>query len=168
MKKRVTVYWLIPAEPERELFRNVISILGKQFESASFAPHLTLVAAGGRRSPTTVLRQLQSGPIRLRVRAVGHSSTFTKALFVRLTGNKVLERLVEDLGGNSKHPSDPHVSLLYKKLPARTRRELAAAIKLPFREVAFDRIRVVRCILPTETRRDVESWRTIANKRLSG
>jgi hypothetical protein len=168
MKKRITVYWLIPAEPERELFRNVIRILVKQFDAASFAPHLTLCAAENPRSTTKVLRQIRNGPIRLRVRGIGHSSKFTRTLFVEFTASKALGRLVDGLGGNSKQLKDPHLSLLYKELPARTRRELAMAMKLPFRDVVFDRIKAANCVSPTKTRRDVESWRTVANKRLSG
>jgi len=63
---------------------------------------------------------------------------------------------------------DPHVSLLYKRLPASMRRELAASIKLPFREIKFDQVKTVSCNRSTETRKDVQSWRVIATKKLSG
>jgi hypothetical protein len=75
---------------------------------------------------------------------------------------------VLNLGGKPAFLRDPHISLLYKKMPASTRRELAAAIKLPFREVMFDCIKAMRCVSPTESRRDVESWHQVATKRFSG
>ena len=59
-----------------------------------------------------------------------------------------------DLGAattsHSKGVTDPHVSLLYKKLAPSVKRELASAIRFPFREIVFDSIKAVRCTLPVE------------------
>src|SRR2546423_5755659 len=118
MKNSVTIYWLIPAEPYRELFREFIGILAKQFDAARFEPHLSLCPAKDRQAPAKLLRQINSRPIRLRVREINYSSKFTKTLFVRFTATRVLEDLVCDLGGSSKSLRDPHVSLLYRKLSA--------------------------------------------------
>jgi 2'-5' RNA ligase len=167
MKKRVTVYWLIPAKPEYDLFRDIIRILSQQFDAPRFEPHLTLCQAEDRQSPRIMLRQIQAAPIRLPIRGVHNSANFAQTLFVKFTPNKSLQRLVKELGG-SKSIQNPHVSLLYKKLPPSTRRDLAAAIKMPFREVIFDQVKAVSCVTPTETQRDVKAWRVIATKRLSG
>jgi 2'-5' RNA ligase len=168
MKKRLKIYWLVPAKPEYELFRELIRILAKEFDAPLFEPHLTIGKASGGHSPAKLLREIRAAPVRLRIGEIAHSSKFTKTLFVRFTAGKSLERVVARLGGNSKSLRDPHLSLLYKRLPARTRRELAAAIKLPFSEVKFDVIKAVSCVSPTETRSDVESWRKLATKQLSG
>jgi hypothetical protein len=50
MKKIVTIYWLIPANPERELFLELVRILAKQFGAPKFEPHLTLGRAKDRQS----------------------------------------------------------------------------------------------------------------------
>ena len=63
---------------------------------------------------------------------------------------------------------DPHLSLIYKKLPAAVKRELVTTIRLPFRSVTFNLIKAVECVSPTETARAVNSWRVIATKRLLG
>jgi len=168
MKKSATFYWLIPAKPERELFSDLIRILAKQFDAARFEPHLTLCRAADTDSPARVMRKIRSRPIRVRIRGIAHASKFTKTLFVRFIVNESLRQLVADLGGNPKSLRDSHVSLLYKKLPPRMRRELAAAIKLPFRDVTFDRIKAIRTAIPVNTRQDVEGWRVVATKRLSG
>ena len=84
-----------------------------------------------------------------------------------LAPSKSLDQLVVDLAGARRSVRDPHLSLLYKKLPDSTKKQLASTIKLPFREVVFDSIKAVRCVSPTQTRADVESWRTIASKRLA-
>jgi hypothetical protein len=61
---------------------------------------------------------------------------------------------------------DPHISLLYKKLPARTKRELAATLKLPFRDILFDSIKAVRCTSPTRNVADVRRWKVLATRSL--
>ena len=161
------MYWLIPSGAERELFRDVIRILAQQFEAPKFEAHLTLCQAD-RNLPAKRLRQFRWGPIRLRIRGVAHSSKFKKTLYVRCTPDRSLKMLVADLGGNPSVLSDPHVSLLYKRLPTSIRRELAATIKLPFRHITFDAIKAVSCTAPTETSKDVETWQVVATKKLSG
>src|SRR5256885_14691561 len=84
MKKTAIVYWLLLAKPQRDLFREIIRILGKELRAPKFEPHLTLFVAGGaRQEPDRVLRQIRSRPIRLRVRGVAYSPKFTKTLFLR-------------------------------------------------------------------------------------
>jgi 2'-5' RNA ligase len=151
--------------PERELFRDVIGILAKQFDAAKFEPHLTLCGAD-RKAPAKQLRKVRSGPVRLRIRGVAHSTKFTKTLYIRCTPNKSLKQLVAELGGDPSQLRDPHVSLVYKTMSVSVRRELAASIRLPFREINFDQVKIVSCTSPTETRKDVEGWRVIARKKL--
>jgi hypothetical protein len=168
MKKRVTNFWLMPAQPECEFFKEVIRILAKELDAPLFAPHVTLCQTDGAESVGRLLSQVRAAPMRLRIREIAHSGKFTKTLFVRFAPTKSLEQLVTKVGGKAKTLSDPHLSLLYKKLPLSVRRELATTIKLPFREVTFDSIATMNCTSPTETRQDVKSWRRLATKRLSG
>ncbi len=172
-KSNAIVYWLVPAKPERELFRELIRILAKQFEAPRFEPHLTLVAiADDGRAPREILRQIQAPPINLGIRGIGSSSRFTKTLFLRFESSKSLEKLVVDLGRELrrrlKSVRDPHVSLLYKKLPRRVKKQLVSTIKLPFPEVTFDFIQAVRSALPIRDGGDVKAWKVVAKKRLSG
>ena len=171
MKKTAIVYWLLLAKPQRDLFREIVRILRKELRGPNFEPHLTLfVATKDRGSISKILRQIRSRPIRLRVRGLACSSKFTKTLFVRFKSTPPLRKLAIDLARaakiRTKPPSDPHVSLLYKKLPRRVQKELAAVIKLPFRTVVFDSIAAVRLTLPVRTSADVERWKTVARKSL--
>ena len=164
-------YWLIPAEPQRELFREIVSILAQQHGAPLFEPHMTLlVARQNEKKAAKLLRAVKASPVRLKIRSVESSSKFTKSLFVRLISNKSLDDLTGMLtpasGPRFNPPRDPHMSFLYKKLPAAVKRELAATIKLPFREITFDSIKAVRCVAPTTTQREVEAWRVIATKHL--
>jgi hypothetical protein len=79
--------------------------------------------------------------------------------------DKSLNRLVALLG-RSDPLTNPHLSLIYKKMPARIRRDLAGAIELPFERVTFDTVKAVSCVAPTEDRRDVQSWRVLTTRRL--
>lgn len=187
MKKTVTVYWLLPAKPERDLFCEVVRILRKEFRAPNFEPHLTLFATNkdrpasaqrqfgsdlrrGEQSPKTVLKQISSRQIRLSARGVAFSAQFTKTLFIRFNPSEPLTKLAADLGRAAKSPAkplrDPHVSLLYKKLPRATKKELAAVMKLPFHTVVFDSIAAVRLTLPVRTGADVRKWKIVAKKSL--
>jgi hypothetical protein len=171
MKQRAIVYWLIPAKDERELFCEIVRILYREFDAPNFDPHLTiLVSPRDRQSPAKLLRRIKAKPIRMSAWGIGSSSKFTKTLFVRFKSNRAFEKLVFDLAGATKtrvkRLRDPHVSLLYKKLPAATKKELASTIRLPFREVVFNSIVAARCVLPVRSREDVEAWKIVARKSL--
>jgi 2'-5' RNA ligase len=171
MKKTAIVYWLLPAKPERELFCSVVRILRKAFNAPDFEPHLTLfVTAKDRPTPKQVLQQIRSRPIRLRARGVAHSRKFTKTLFVRFKPSPQLRKLTSDLAcaakSSAKAPKDPHVSLLYKKLPRAAKKELAAVMRLPFRNATFDSIAAVRLTLPVRTGSNVAKWKIVAKRSL--
>jgi len=171
MQKSAIVYWLMPADPERELFCEIIRILYKQFDAPNFDPHLTvLVAKEDRQAPADVLKQIKVSPICLGVRGIGFADEFTKTLFVQMESSKRLEKLVGDLVRAAKSGTetvhDPHVSLLYKKLASSVKKELASTIRLPFSEVTFDSIKAVRCELPVQSSADVEAWQVVATKSL--
>jgi len=165
--QEVMVYWLIPAEPERELFREIIRILAHQFNAPLFEPHLTLFATPpDQEAPKAVLPEIKAKLVRLKIRKISFSPEFTKTLFIRFDSSRALDELVIDLakavGSRAKAPADPHLSLLYKKMPAAAKKQLASTIKLPFHEVAFDSIAAVSSVSPAKTAADVETWRVTA------
>ena len=181
MRKFSTVYWLLPAKPERELFCELIRILRKEFRAPNFEPHLTLFSATkdrpasarlrrGEQSPKKTLQHLRPRKIRLAARSVGFSPEYTKTLYVRFKPNPELRKLVAELGratgSRAKAPKDPHVSLVYKKIPRATKKSLVAVLKLPFRTVVFDSIAAVRCVSPSRTAADVKSWKVLGKKSL--
>jgi 2'-5' RNA ligase len=171
MKKTAIVYWLLPAKPTRDLFCKVIRILRKEYRAPNFEPHLTLFVTGkNQESPRKIFRRIRVRPIRLDVRGVAFSAKFTKTLFVRFKPSPALRKLATDVGRAAKSavkaPADPHVSLLYKTIPKRVKKELAKVIKLPFRNAPFDTIAAVRMTLPVRTGGDVEKWKIVARKSL--
>jgi len=173
-RRTVIAYWLIPAEPARSFFQGVINDLARRYDAALFEPHAT-VHVGSNRADA-VERALSVAAhacklIKLKTLEVGHSSEFIKTFFVQFALNTELRQLneiIRDAAQDSSHYElKPHLSLLYKKMPAASRRELASSIKVPFSEVTFDGLQAVRCISPTQSPADVERWRAIATGELS-
>ena len=169
-KKTVVAYWLTLALPERDLFADLIRILATQLGAERFEPHLSICVASDTKAAGDAVKRIRSAPIRLRIKGISVSSAFTKTLFVRFERNAALDNLNAELRRAANAPReslrDPHVSLLYKNLPMTSKRELASAIRLPFKEVIFDSIKAIRCSSPMEVPADVKSWRTVATKKL--
>jgi len=174
MSRRIVIaYWLIPAEPARSLFHGVINDLARRYDAPLFEPHVTIhVGLNRAAAAETAISQAPRAckPIKLKALEIGHSSEFIKTLFVQFALNAELRQLneiIRDAEQDSSHYElKPHLSLLYKKMPAVTRRELMDSIMAPFSEVTFDALKAVRCISPTRTRADVEAWRVVAATEL--
>jgi 2'-5' RNA ligase len=172
-RRIVIAYWLIPAKPSRSFFRDVINDLARRYDAPLFEPHVTVHAGLNRAvAAESVISEAARAckPINLKALEIGHSSEFIKTLFVQFALNKELRQLNESIRNaapdSSHYELKPHLSLLYKKLPAAARRELAGSIKAPFSEVTFDALKAVCCISPTRTRADVEAWRAVAATKL--
>jgi 2'-5' RNA ligase len=167
-RRTVTAYWLIPSEPAYCSFQGIINDLAGRYDAPVFEPHVTIHVGADRADAAS--RALASATreytrITLNPTRIDQSEQFTKTLFVEFAMTAELPQLNE-LIRNAAHDSSqyelkPHLSLLYKKMAAETRRNLAASIKGPLREVTFGVIKAVRCILPTQSRAHVEAWRVI-------
>jgi 2'-5' RNA ligase len=172
-RRIVIAYWLIPAEPARSFFQGVINDLGRQYDAPLFEPHVT-VHVGSNRADAAESALSEAArvckPIKLKALEIGHSSEFIETLFVQFALNTELRQFSETIRNtaqdSSRYELKPHLSLLYKKMPAIARRELADSIKVPFSEVIFDALKAVRCISPTQSQADVEAWRVVAATEL--
>ena len=173
-RRTVIAYWLIPAEPAHSFFQGVINDLARRYDAPIFEPHLPIHvgandAHAAKKALSTAARECE--PVNLKSAGIDHSDEFIKTLFVQLAPNKKLRQL-NDIIRNAAEDScgyelNPHLSLLYKKMPAAAQRELAGSIKALFLEITFDTLKAVRCISPTQSRADVEAWRVIATGELS-
>src|SRR5437868_6811182 len=169
MSSYAIAYWSMPASAAREFFDTIIRQLARRFDGPLFEPHLTLfVAPEGCRAPREVLGEIPSPDLVLAARQIDWSEKFTETLFVRFERNQTLLDLVEVIrklsGASEQYQIDPHLSLIYKKLPAETKRALAEEIHLPFLEVRFKSIRAMYCKSPTKTAEDVREWRFLATQ----
>jgi 2'-5' RNA ligase len=172
--QEIITYWLCPAEPARTRFAKIINDLAARFDAPVFEPHVTLYVAGAAgQQPRAVLDGVMQGkqPFRLTVRGVDYSDKFTKTLFVQFEPNTDLAQFSDDLQRASARPSDyelnPHLSLIYKEMDIAIKRQLASSIALPFTDVMFDNVKAVLSPAKVESRRDVEAWRVVAERKLT-
>ena len=176
MSRRIVIaYWLIPAEPARSFFQGLINKLAQQYDAAAFEPHVTVFVGenrigAARRALSQVA--LEAEPTNMKTLGIDQSDEFIKTLFVQFAPNRRLRWINETIRDAAKDSSrydlKPHLSLLYKTMPAATRRDLAASIGVAYSDVSFDAVKAVRCVSPTQTRADVEAWRVLASAKLSG
>ena len=173
-KQAVIAYWLIPAEPAHSFFHRIIDDLARRYDAPVFEPHVTLHVGPDR--PYSAEEALAESareytPMKLKPIGIEQSDEFVKTLFVQFELSAELRQLNEIVRyaaeDSSQYQLKPHLSLLYKKMEAATRRELAASIVVPFSEITFGRIKAVRCFSPTQSRADVEAWRVVAAEELS-
>ena len=175
MSRRIVIaYWLIPAEPARSFFQGLIDKLAQQYDAPAFEPHVTVFVGGNRIGAAhRALSQvaLEAEPTNTKTLGIDQSDEFIKTLFVQFAPNRRLRRINETIRDaardSSRYDLKPHLSLLYKTMPATTRRDLADSIKVPFPDVIFGSLKAIRCISPTRSRADVDAWRLVATKRLS-
>ena len=174
-REQIITYWLCPAEPARSGFAELIENLAAQFNAPVFEPHVTLyVTRAENEEPAEVLAKVLPGrqPYRLSALGLVCSDKFTQTLFVRFASDAELTRLSQDLRGASASQSDyelnPHLSLLYKTMDSETKRQLAQSITLPFVDATFEIVKAVLSPAQIASREDVESWRVVAEGKLTG
>jgi 2'-5' RNA ligase len=174
VRQTVIAYWLIPSEPAHSLLWGIINDLARRYDAAVFEPHVTVHVGADRADlAETALEHAarKCRLIRLKPLGVDQSDEFTKTLFVEFALNSELRQLNEmirqSVHDSSQYEVKPHLSLLYKKMSAATRLDLAASITLPFSEISFDGLQAIRCISPTQSAAHVETWRLVAARRLT-
>jgi 2'-5' RNA ligase len=173
VREGVIAFWLIPAEPAHSLLQGIINDLARRYDAPVFEPHVTIHVAADRADlAETVLEQAaRESAINLTPLGIDQSEQFVKTLFVQFVLSAELRRINENIR-NVAHDAlgyelNPHLSLLYNKMDAAIRRDLALSMSVPFGQVMFDAIKAVRCVLPTRSCADVEAWRIVAAASLS-
>ena len=151
------------------MFQAIINDLARRYDARVFEPHVTIHVGADRldaaeQALTAAARECKF--IRLKPLGIDESNQFVKTLFVEFAVTAELRHIAETIRRSAQdslqYELKPHLSLLYKKLRAATRRQLAASITVPFSEISFDALRAVRCISPTQSPADVEAWRIVA------
>ncbi|HMJ91532.1 MAG TPA: aldehyde dehydrogenase family protein [Candidatus Acidoferrum sp.] len=168
-------YWLIPASPHREHFTWVIRELAAKFAAPVFTPHLTIYSSEltHAEAPAEIVKRIarELKPLTLHSVGISFSNEFTKTLFVEFAAAATLATLSEQLKLASAMPTPyklkPHLSLVYASLPEAVKCELVCSISAP-RKVTFDLIQAVATGDRTVSRRDVESWRLMAERSVGG
>ena len=160
MKRIAIAYWLLPAEPARSFFQEVINHLARRYGAPPFEPHLTIHVGSNRagtaeKALSMVARDCKL--VTLKMLEIDHSSEFMKTLFVQYGMTAQLQQLNQSIRTAAQDSSDyrlnPHLSLLYKRISNHEQRLLTRSIEVPFMEVKFDSLKAIRCISPTQNSR---------------
>ncbi len=174
-RQTVIAYWLIPSESARNFFQRIINDIARRCDAPVFEPHVTIHVGADRADAAKNALGVAARKCKLivlKTLGIDQSDEFIKTLFVQFAMPPELSKISgivrEAADDSSQYELKPHLSLLYKNLAAATRRELAASIDVPLSEVTFDAIKAVRCISPTKSGADVETWRVVAAASLSG
>ena len=172
-RQTVIAYWLVPSEPAHSFFQGIINDFARRYDAPVFEPHVTVYVGADRADAAE--NALEEAARKCKLTAlttigIDQSDKFIKTLFVRFAMtarlgkiNGIIRHAAND---SSQYELKPHLSLLYKNLPAATRSELAVSITVPFSTIAFDSIQAIRCVSPTQTGADVEAWELIASRIL--
>jgi hypothetical protein len=166
-------YWLIPCVPRRNFFATLIAELAQRFDAPIFEPHLSIfvepaIDAHARR----VIKEVAAdfGQIRMSVVGVRFSEEFFKTVFVQFSASAAVTQLSAAIQSHSVHAGayhvDPHLSLIYKNMSPDDKNKLAGSLRLPFDEVMFDSVAAIDVPNGARTRAGVESWETVAERRL--
>ncbi len=166
-KAQAIAYWLLPEKAAGEVFSREIRELAGQFGALPFEPHATIfIAPADSCAPIEVLREVGQVNVELTIHSIRFSEQFAKTLFVQFETNSALQELGDAIwkasGARDRYLIDPHLSLLYAKLPPETKKRLGDRIQLPFRDVRFTSICAMRCARPTTTAVEVEQWKLLA------
>ena len=172
-RQTVIAYWLVPSEPAHSFFQRIINDFARQYDAPVFEPHVTVYVGADRADAAENALEEAARKCKhtaLTPAGIDQSDKFIKTLFVRFAMNAQLGKINGIIrhaaNDSSQYELKPHLSLLYKNLPAATRSELAVSITVPFSTIAFDSIQAIRCVSPTQTRADVEAWELMASRIL--
>jgi 2'-5' RNA ligase len=168
--------WLIPAEPERTELSRQIARLSAEHASTAFPAHVTLFTTEPRlieASPSwnELLHEIAARhpPLTLTPTGTSHSADYFETLFFEFRIDPALAALQADVRRSTspaaEHQFSPHMSLLYKELPAQVRASLALRNPPPGPIQADTLV----AMIPGNTGdwHDITGWREIARQQLA-
>lgn len=170
--KQTVTFWLLPAADAKAVFTSLINDLAERVDAPAFEPHVTLQSAElEERRALELLDTVAatSGPLQLQVAGVEFSEKYTKTLYLQFQPSDEaagLSNAIARVVGDNGYKFDPHLSLLYKTMPAFAKEELAREIVIPLEQVSFDAVQLVSIPRAIERAEDVRAWRTLAERRL--
>ena len=166
--------WLTPCEPLRATLRSIVRRLASSLDAVEFEPHVTVFCGRSSELEARGVVDLVAGQfsrVELIADRLAYTGNYTKSLFVQFQESAVLRRMFGSAARAYSQPSDyvlsPHLSLLYKKLPAAEQQKLCETLDVPMGAYRFDRIQMIETELPIEDSRPVRRWRTVSEAPLA-
>lgn len=172
---------LVPAQPFHSELKKKVLELAEVFDAPEFDPHMTLfsgyVEDVDEATKSFKAAAKKFGRVEATVTGIDYTELFFKTLFIQFELSDGLlqmnESLRQSLDQKSKYILNPHLSLLYKKMPSTTKSSLAEeawkqlqAILGEERMIMFDKIKM-QTGSKKETPEAVRQWRTLAEVVMS-
>jgi 2'-5' RNA ligase len=155
--------WLEPAQHDRLYLKRVIAGLAKTYDAPLFLPHITLYS-GIRQfeAAQRAVRQCRAFPKFITTSTgIGYSDYLWKTLYVKIRLDANLAKIHTILKDAlpTRYSFKPHVSLIYKKIPKKTKLQILLDLELK-KSLEFDRITIIR------SSNQVERWKRLFSMRL--
>lgn len=161
-------FWLLPAEPFKRQLHSIVQKLAKKYDAIDFEPHVTIYSGPSEDDQTHavargIARLFSLGeliPVKL-----DYTRAYTKTLFIQFQESEVLRHMSNAIKDRSARPMNyilnPHLSLLYKKMPAAKQAEICRTLDVPKGIYLFDRLRAVETEIPVTRPEQIKRWRTV-------
>ncbi|MGH6796160.1 MAG: hypothetical protein ACREDM_09720 [Methylocella sp.] len=161
-------FWLLPAEPLKRQLHTIVRRLVKKYDAIDFEPHVTISSGPSDDDQSrTIARGIASQfslgellPVKL-----DYASEYTKTLFIQFEDSDIVRRMSGAIKDRSSRPVNyvlnPHLSLLYKTMPAAKQAEICRTLDVPKGIYFFDRLRVIETEIPLTRPEQIERWRTV-------
>jgi len=129
--------WLMPDQPMFSRLAREISRLSQQLTTPRFQPHITFLGRITLPEEKVLRRSRRLAgclrPFRIELAEIDHLDEFFRCLFVTLRSDKAIleaRQAACRVFDRRRAPYLPHVSLVYGKLPADGRAEIARGLSL--------------------------------------
>ncbi len=132
-----TVYsfWLVPEQSLKSRLGSIIRRLATNYDAVEFEPHVTIFSGS---SDDDEIRDTAPGVasrfsvVELTPRKLDFSSSYTKTLFIDFYESAVARHMFDAIKHGTAQPSayvlNPHLSLLYKTMPAAAQAEICGTL----------------------------------------
>ncbi len=168
--------WLIPGEQDCGCLAKITQDLTSRYDAAFFEPHVTVytgVYTQNDRLEGIVERLAKVvQPISLFVEGIEYSDSFFKTLFIRFGNDPILavisQMLTDELRYQEHCLLQPHLSLLYKRIPDREKQEIVNELDFTKRYVRFDEVAVMRPGNLSKGWSEVGGWSVFFRRTLCG
>ena len=160
--------WLTPGEPMFSRLAREISRLSRQLSTPRFEPHITLLSRIMLPEKKALERSAKLShclrPFRIELADIDDLEEYFRSLFVTVRPVEFVlraHRAACRVFALQRAPYMPHVSLVYGKLPADRRKEIAGSLR-PFSGPAFE----VRKMALYRVNGPVRQWKCIETFKL--
>lgn len=156
--------WLKPSGSDFRQLLALVNSIGHKYGTPLFEPHITLLSGllGSEKDIESKVFQLSThfSPFTAHCSNIDWSDDYFRCLCVKVKKDPVLITLYEQarklIPHEKKNDFEPHISLMYGKLPHKTKQELATDLEKKYPEhLLIDRLSLYRCSGPPE------SWRLV-------